>query len=77
MDIHLDLKPGEKCWVMEKNRPVQLVVEKISINVGLDLSRKNVVVDAIYHCSIGAIGGEYKREDLCKTKDELKEKIFG
>ena len=77
MDIHLDFVPGETCWVMDKNLPVQLKVDSVSIVVGLDYSKKNITVGSKYHLAMGAYGGDYDAKDICHTKQELKEKVFG
>lgn len=77
MDIHLDLIPGDLCWVMKDNKPIQLSIDSISIVVALDYSKKNITTGVKYHLTMGAFGGDYQREDICKTRQELKEKIFG
>lgn len=77
MDIHLDFEPGNFCWVMKDNVPVQLKVESVRIVVALDFSKKNVTFDAIYYLSLGVTGGEYRAKSMFHTKQELKESIFG
>lgn len=77
MDIHLDFKPGEYCWVMKDNSPVQLIVDSVTIVCALDFSKKNVTFDVKYHLSLGAIGGVYSAKSMCHTKEELQELIFG
>ena len=77
MDIHLDFNPGDYCWVMKDNFPVQLIVYSATIVCALDMSKKNVTFDVKYYLSLGAIGGEYSAKSMYHTKEELKESIFG
>lgn len=67
MDIHLDFKPGDFCWVMKDNSPMQLKVESVTIVIALDLSRKNVTHDAKYYLSLGAIGA-YITKNQCSIQ---------
>lgn len=75
MDIHLEFVPGDSCWVMCQNRPIELIVDTVSIYVGLDHSQIKVGIE--YGLGSGSFGGKYRREDMCHTKEELKQKIFG
>lgn len=77
MDIHLNFNPGEYCWVMKDNFPMRLIVDSATIVCALDTSKKNVTFDVKYHLSLGIFGGEYSEKSMCRTKEELKEKIFG
>ena len=77
MNINLDYIPGDYAWVMLENEPVQLVVNSIDINVSLDYSKDKIVIGASYNLSNGRLGGKFSIKQMCHTKDELKEKIFG
>lgn len=77
MNINLDYTPGDYAWVMLENEPVQLVVYSIDITVMLDHSEDKITIGMSYNLSNGRFGGKFSIKQMCHTKEELKEKIFG
>lgn len=76
MNIKTKYKPGDKVWVMIKNKPQYLIVNSISIIVSLNFN-KEIGYYINYNCSLGCLGGNYEEKELFATKEDLKNYLFG
>jgi hypothetical protein len=79
MEIKINSKfsPGDEAWMMMDNYPVKL--EIIGLRISQQLLKSPSTLRYTYMVS-DEDGDEYDKveeEDLCKTKEELKQKIFG
>ena len=77
MDIHIDFVPGDFVWAMVENQPIEIQINEVQINVRFDLTNKTPIYSEIYKCSVASNKYQFYRRDISKTKEELKEKVFG
>ncbi len=76
MDIHLDYGPGDRCWVMDGSDPREMTIDYAQIYVGPDHNGR-LKIDVKYHLPGAFFCKEARAEYMCRTKEELKEKVFG
>lgn len=76
MNIKTKYNPGDKIWIMIRNKPQYLIVNTISIVVGLGFD-KEIGYNIKYNCSLGFLGGDYEEKELFATKEDLKNYLFG
>ena len=69
-------EPGSMVWTMINNKPIEARVEIIAIRVARDVNRNCLsYIDYELTCDAGRI--IRKEADLCSTKEELKQHVFG
>lgn len=79
MEIKFNTKfnPGDEAWMMKGNYPEKF--EIVGIRPASQLLKSPIPLKYTYIIA-NMDGDEYEyieEEDLCKTKEELKQKIFG
>lgn len=77
MDIHIDFVPGDFVWAMVENKPIEIQITEVEIYVRFDVTNKKPVYNEIYKCLAATDRYQFYRRDISKTKEELKEKVFG
>ena len=74
MEIHTNFMPGDVVWRMENNQPVQRKITCTRISAYFEKER---FVVSVHH----SFDDEHKffapEQSVVRTKEQLKEKIFG
>lgn len=74
--INTKFDPGDEVWMMMENYPEKVEVREIKISKQLLRSPSTLRYTYIVSDMDEEVY-EVEEEDLCKTKEELKQKIFG
>ena len=75
LDIHLDISPESWGWIMYDNKPVQLKVQRIVIDLDCATAIYNISEHITYHLT-GSVVATRKANEVFRSKQELMKKVF-
>lgn len=75
LDIHLDIAPESYGWIMYDNKPVQLKVQRIVIDLDCATAINGINKHITYHLT-GSVVATRTANEVFRTKQELMKKVF-